>query len=294
MKFFLMRVLFYALLFVPLLSGAQGFIDIVRVDATRGIMGKDYEQLSAFNTTVQLPILLSSGDAILTGFAIEAADVESTFSSYKGRVLMLNLGANINVKPDQPLTVLTFQRMSSDAFQFRGDAYQFGLAALYTYKKTENNTLRLGFYGNTEFMGPIVTPLFGLDWEIGPRLRFYGVLPANGTIAYQQSENWFMGLNFIGTFQTYQQPGDGDFYLQRAVNLLSLYSDYYLTKNIVFNAKLGFMIGSGFKRFETGDKIDWALNLIKFGDDRTELDRISIDGFVARAGLIFRFSLEDQ
>lgn len=279
---------------MPCLAFTQGFIDIARIDLTRGLMGNDYEELTGLNATIQFPILLNSGDAILTGLTVEGVGVEDVFSSYKARNLTLNLGANINLAEGRPLTFFTFQRMNSDSFTFDGDAYQFGLAALYTYKKTEDTELRLGFYANTEFMGPIITPLFGVDWKISPKIRFYGVIPASGAISFQQNENWFIGLDFLGVFQTYKQPADGDFYLQRAVNLLSLFSEYYLTKNIVFSTKFGYLIGSGYRLFQEGDKVDWALNLVKFGDDRTELDRISTDGLVLKAGLVFRFNLENN
>ncbi len=294
MSLSLKKSVFCLIFIIPFWLCGQGFIDIARVDVTRGLMGNDYEELTGVNATLQVPILLSSGNVILTGLVIEGTGVEDVFSDYKARNLTLNLGANINIKPERPLTVLTFQRMNSDAFEISSDAYQFGIAALYTYKKTEENEFRLGFYGNTEFMGPIFTPLFGVDWKITSKLRFYGVLPSTGAISYQQKDNWFIGVDFLGVFQTYRQPSDGDFYLQRAMNLMSLFSDYYLTKNIVFNAKIGFLVGSGYKLFETGDKIDWALNLVKFGDDRTELDRISTDGIVVRAGLVFRFNLENN
>lgn len=284
----------YLLVFLPVWLGAQGFIDIARLDATRGLMGSDYEELNGLNFSTQIPILLSSGDAILTGFTMEGTGVEDVFSAYKARNITLSLGANVNLSEGRPLTVATIHRMNSDQFTVNGSAYQFALVALYTYQKKENAEFRLGFYTNTEFMGQLVTPLFGIDWKISPRVRFYGVLPATGTLSFQQKDNWFIGADFLGVFQTYRQPSDGDFYLQRAVNFLSFFSDYYLTKNIVFNAKVGFLVGSGYKLFEEGDKVDWALNLVKFGDDRTELDRIKTDGLVVKAGLVFRFNLENN
>lgn len=286
--------LFSLIILVPSFLWAQGFIDIARLDATRGLMGNDYDELNGLNLSLQFPILLPSKDAILTGFSMEGTGVEDAFSEYRARNMTLSLGANINLKEGRPLTVATFHRMNSDQFTIDGSAYQFAVVALYTYQKKENAEFRLGFYTNTEFMGPLVTPLFGIDWKISPKVRFYGVLPATGTLSFQQNDNWYIGADFLGVFQTYRQPMDGDFYLQRAVNLLSFFSDYYLTDNIVFNAKIGFLLGSGYKLFEEGDQVDWALNLVKFGDDRTELDRIKTDGLVAKAGLVFRFNLEKK
>lgn len=294
MKIVLKHVFILLVVLSPVWLGAQGFIDIARLDATRGLMGNDYDELNGLNFALQIPILLPSKDAILTGFSMEGTGVEDAFSDYKARNMTLSLGANVNLKEGRPLTVATFHRMNSDQFTVDGSAYQFALVALYTYQKKEHAEFRLGFYTNTEFMGQLVTPLFGIDWKISPKLRFYGVLPATGTISYQYRDNWFIGADFLGIFQTYRQPSDGDFYLQRAVNLGSLFSEYYLTDNIVFNVKVGLLVGSGYKLFEEGDKIDWALNLVKFGDDRTELDRIKTDGIVAKAGLVFRFNIENQ
>lgn len=290
MRGFLLSVL----VLVPSFLWAQGFIDIARLDATHGLMGNDYEGLKGLNLALQFPILLPSKDAILTGFSMEGTGVEDVFSDYQARNLTLSLGANVTIREGRPLTVATFHRMNSDQFTLDGSAYQFAVVALYTYQKKENAEFRVGFYTNTEFMGPIVTPLFGIDWKISPGVRFYGVLPATGTLSFQQNDSWFIGADFLGIFQTYRQPTGGDFYLQRAVNFLSFFSDYYLTDQIVFNAKIGFLLGSGYKLFEEGDQIDWALNLVKFGDDRTELDRIKTDGLVAKAGLVFRFNLEKK
>ncbi len=294
MKSGLKRVFLYVLVLLPVSLSAQGFIDIARLDATRGLMGNDYDELNGLNFALQVPILLPSKDAILTGFSMEGTGVEDAFSDYKARNMTLSLGANVSLGEGRPLTVATFHRMNSDRFTVDGSAYQFALVALYTYQKKENAEFRLGFYTNTEFMGQLVTPLFGIDWKISPKIRFYGVLPATGTLSFQQNDNWYIGADFLGVFQTYRQPSDGNFYLQRAVNLMSIFSDYYLTDNIVFNVKVGFLVGSGYKLFEEGDKIDWALNLVKFGDNRTELDRIKTDGIVAKAGLVFRFNIENN
>lgn len=294
MKRSLIQSVFFLLMLAPVLLSAQGFIDLARLDYTRGLKGNDYDELNELNLALQFPILLKSGDAILTGFSMEGTGIEDAFSDYNSRNLTLSVGGNVNIKEDRPLTFATFHRMNSDQFTIDRSAYQFALVALYTYRKTENAEFRLGFYTNTEFMGQMVTPLFGIDWKISPRVRFYGVLPATGTLSFQQNENWYIGADFLGVFQTYRQPGDGAFYLQRAVNLMSVFSDFYITKNIVFNAELGFLLGSGYKLFEEGDKIDWALNLVKFGDDRTELDRIKTDGLVFKAGLVFRFNIENK
>ena len=164
---------------------------------------------------------------------------------------------------------------------------------MYTYKTTEKASFQIGFYANREFLGIVATPLFGIDLKISDRIRFSGVLPASGNIAYKHSKKWFSGLHFLGVFQTYKQPGLGDFYVQRSVNQGSIYTEYYLTKFIVANFKLGYRLGSAYRLFREDDKIDWALNLLKFGDNREEISSISTNQFIISASLKFRFPLEN-
>lgn len=281
-------------LFVLILKTAtgQGYIDLISVDYNYGLNDDKYDDLSSLGLTLQVPVPLPNQDVILSGFIIESSETSRGTTAFGTRNLTFNGGYQKQFKNDKALLFLTIHRFNGNEFRLNSSYYQLAIASLYTYKKTDNGTYQLGFYTNQEFMGRIITPLFGIDWRIGPRLRFYGVLPASGSLAYLQSKRWFYGLNFIGIFQTYQQEQLNNQYVQRVINQLSLFSNFYITKQIVFETKLGYHIGSGYRSFQEGDKIGWALNVIKFGDNRQELDRISTDGLVFTAGIKFRFDLE--
>ncbi len=271
----------------------QGFVDLASFDYFYGLNDQEYTKYNSMGLTLQGPIPLKNKDIVLTGFAIEGAGIERSNTTYQSRNLTFNAGYQKQLTQGRSIVFLTVNRFNGDAFALNSENYQFGLVGLYTYKKTEDNALQIGFYTNSEFMGQIVTPLFGVDWKINPKVRFFGVLPAAGTLSFKQHEKWFYGLHFFGIFQTYKQPDDGAFYLQRSINQLSLFSDFHLTEQLVFNIRVGYRLGSFYKRFAEGDKVDWALNLIKFGDDRTELDSITTNGLMLTMGLRFRFNLEN-
>lgn len=272
-------------------SYGQGFIDLARLDYNYGLDDNRYINYRSLGLNLQVPVLLKNKDALLTGIAIEGTQIRNEALSLKSRNLTFNAGYNKVWRNNKSLIFLTIHRMNGDQFEWRTDNYQLGIVGLYTYKKDENSTLQIGFYTNSEFMGQVVTPLFGVDWKVAPKIRFYGVLPASGTLAIQQNAKWYYGLNFLGIFQTYQQPEMGDFYIQRSINQLSVYSDFYLTKQVVFNIKLGYRAGSGYRLFSSDDKVDWALNVLKFGDNRDELGRIATNGFILTMGLAFRYDL---
>ncbi len=275
------------------LCKAQGFIDLLSFDYYRGLNEGNYDDYNTLNLTLQAPIPLKNQDVILSGFVLEQAAIDYRNTSFTAKNLTFNAGYQRQLNNGKSLLVLSIHRFNSDEFRLVSENYQFGFVGLYTYKKTDNATFQIGFYTNQEFMGTIATPLFGIDWKISPRVRFYGVLPATGTIAIKNNEKWYYGLTFLGIFQTYQQPELGDFYIQRSINQASLYSEYYLTKQIVLNIKLGYRVGSAYRLFRTGDEVDWALNVLKFGDNREEIDFISSDQFIFTAGLRFRFGLEN-
>lgn len=271
----------------------QGYIDLLSVEYFEGLNKGNYDRYTSFNTTLQAPIPLPSKDVILTGVMLDGADIRDPESEYTIRNVTFNAGFQKQLKNGKSLLILGINRFNSDELAIQGSDYQFGLASLYTYSKKENASYQIGFYTNREFAGVVVTPLFGIDWEISPKIRFSGVLPATANFAYQHNKKLFTGIHFLGIFQTYKQPGLGDFYVQRSVNQGSLYGEYYFTKWLVLNIKMGYRVGSAYRLFREEDKFDWALNVIKFGDEREEVSFISSDQFIVSASLKFRLALED-
>jgi len=286
------------LCFIALISSAfssisQGYIDLLSVEYFEGLNKGNYDRFSVINTTLQAPIPLPSKDVILAGAVLEGTDIRSENIEYSARNVTFNIGFQKQLAAGKSILALAFNRFNSDGYTLAGDFYQFGFVSLYTYKTTEKATFQIGFYTNREFLGVVATPLFGIDWKISDRVRFSGVLPASANLAYKHTKKWYSGLHFLGIFQTYKQPALGDFYVQRSVNQLSFYTEYYLAKYIVANFKLGYRVGSAYRLFREEDKIDWALNVIKFGDNREEISFISSDQFVVSASLKFRFPLEN-
>lgn len=274
------------------LSG-QGYIDLLSVEYFEGLNRGNYDRYTSFNTTLQAPIPLPSKDVILSGVILDGADIRDLETEYNIRNVTFNAGFQKQLKDDRSLLLLSINRFNSDQFSLDGNSYQFGFVGLYTYKKTEKASFQLGFYTNREFLGQVTTPLFGIDWKISPKIRFSGVLPAIANLAYRHHDKLVTGIHFMGIFQTYRQPELGNYYVQRSVNQASLYGEYYFTKWLVMNLKVGYRVGSAYRLFREEDKIDWALNVIKFGDNREEISFLSSDQFIITASFKFRLSLED-
>ena len=70
------------------------------------------------------------------------------------------------------------------------------------------------------------------------------------------------------------------------------YADLYVTKNIVIRGHAGYLIGSSLDEYTIGDKVDWSLSILKFGDDRTRLSSIDVEGMFYTASLVFRINTD--
>ena len=172
------------------------------------------------------------------------------------------------------------------------DHLQLGGVALWSIKKSDTYTYRLGLYLNPEFFGFFVVPLFGFDWQINSKSRLFGNMPATATFLHQINPRLGTGLYFSGLISSYNQPQIGLFYVQRGFNYLAGFLDYYLTEKLVLQFRPGILIGSKFKMYQEDDQVNWSLSAIKFGDDRTVQSEIDASGLLVQAGVIYRFKVE--
>ncbi len=273
---------------------AQGFLDLAKVEYQYGLNNANYDDYQALRFSAQYPIVLKNEDVVLTGLAVGGYGLSLDDVTFEPRNIRFNVGYRWKINEQKSLTLITIHRMNGDSYQPNIDNFQFGVIGLYTYRDKPGPMLQFGFYTNTEFVGQFFTPLFGLDWNISPRVRFFGVLPINGTMQVTGTDRFLYGVNFTGVFATYRLEDLGNHYLQENINQLSLYTDLYLTKQLVFNVKLGYRLGSNNRLYRNGDKIDLALNMVKIGDDRTQIDNIKTDGLVISAGLVFRYKIPES
>lgn len=127
-------------------------------------------------------------------------------------------------------------------------SFQAGGLILVNYKINPKLTVKAGLYYNREAFGDFFMPLGGLEYKVDSTLQVWGTLPGSFFIEKQLKKRWYAGLTFKAVTNSYQLFHLQ--YLQVNDNQLSLFSDYYITKNIVLNAEAGHSL---FRRIRIGN-----------------------------------------
>jgi len=165
------------------------------------------------------------------------------------------------------------------------DGFQFGVLATASKKISDELSLGFGLYTNHELFGQLLTPILAIDWQISQRWRLFGNFPMYNTLSYTINEKWNAGINYIGLVTTFSS---GPTYIERQSLDFSAFIEYYLTRQLVIQARLGYPVGRKFEEYETGDKVDLTLTLLRFGEDRQILRSFNESQLFAGIHLFFR------
>lgn len=257
----------YILAAVLLLSGgavltAQPYLDLVQVNATRspgGGLWRQNQQTNSFShlqADFTLPLIFKKDSSMLLfspftehwWLDIPNSGLPKHYTSW-GMQLTL-------VKPLSENWTLNgvfaprFNGWENAAFK---NAFQAGGALLFAYRKSKTLTYKFGLYYNSEFSGPFFMPLAGIDWQVNKKTTIFGILPGSLNIERTPAKQFSYGLAFRAITNSYRD-GLTAFTGQRGFmrvdeNQLGLYTDLYLTKNLVWNLELGHSV---FRRFRAG------------------------------------------
>ncbi len=147
------------------------------------------------------------------------------------------------------ITVSAIPRWNGNNNSVFKNSFQMGVAVLASYKKKAGLVLKAGLYYNAELSGPFFMPLLGIDWKIGDRDNLFGILPGSIVFEHKIFRALFGGLNFKATTNSYDAGfihyntnagiADNERYLRIDENQLSLFFDFYFTKNFVLNMEAG-------------------------------------------------------
>ncbi len=165
-------------------------------------------------------------------------------------------------------------RINADFRNIVATDYQFGGAVLAIYKKTKNLNYKFGLYYNSEFFGPFIIPLLGIDWNINEQLNLFGLLPGNLELEYRFNSVLYGGINFKSITNSYRF--DGLSYLKVSDNYLKFFLDYYLAKKIAITIEAGHTV---LRKYKTGHTNEQFVQN-NFGD-----------GLLLKVGLSYRIRL---
>ena len=170
-----------------------------------------------------------------------------------------------------------------------GEGFQLGLLAVVNNRIKENLTLGYGLYTNHELFGQLLTPVLGIDWQITDRWRLFGNFPLYNTLAYQINPKFNTGLNYVGLITSFQ--GDKT-YIERISLDFSYFLEYYITSQIVVQARLGYPLARTFEEYNEKDRVDFSFSLLRFGEHRSLVSSFDEANWFVGLHLFFRVSTD--
>ena len=240
------------------------------------------------NLAAKAPLKINATDFILVGFSANrltfSGDSLPGGSSFSATTLQVGYIANFG---RYNITAVALPKVSSDFTAVTHHSFQMGGILVFSVKYSANFKLKYGCYYNQEFFGPLIVPIIGLDWKVNEKLRIFGNLPITATAEYTLSKRFSTGIFFNANTCSYLYDKQKQ-YIHKSTQEISAFGDLYLTKNMVFQTKLGYTLGRKYDLFNLSDKIDAKL-FTEIGDNRTQLNSNALkDGFIGEFKLIFR------
>ncbi len=271
---------------------AQPYIDIVSVKVS---VSPNSGKSQAKNIPVQnkhyiagvlYPVKLKDSSKIILGLYNEGWIITSkrwNGLSNELQALIIPVGFVKPLRGKWSVATTLISRWNGETGDMYKESFQLGGSLIAAYKKDSNLTFRIGAYYNSEFFGPFIIPLVGVDWKITNKDNLFGLLPQQLTYEHKLSDKFYWGTvyrMFNNSFRTgkYGSNNSPAFVRINEMQLL-LSADVYLAKRVVFNIEAGHSV---FRKIRLG--IDDAKKHY-YQDDAVN------DGFVFKAGLMYRVRL---
>ena len=272
---------------------AQPYFDAVVLRGTgspdAGILRNNYTPVNYkhFVAGISVPLLIKkdSSKVIFGAFterwAITANDIKDVPNAVQALFLPVSYVKPVSKKWFIAATLIP--RWNGNANEVFKNSFQFGVSFIASYKKATNLTYRVGVYYNSEFFGPFIIPLVGIDWKLSAKDNLFGILPQILTYEHKVSNRFYWGAEYRMYNNTYR-AGYLSYSLMpifMRINEMQLLlsADVYLTKKIVFNIEAGHSI---FRHIRLG--LDDARKNY-YADEKVN------DGFLIKAGLLYRIRL---
>ncbi|MFH0758590.1 MAG: DUF6268 family outer membrane beta-barrel protein [Bacteroidota bacterium] len=211
--------------------------------------------------------------------------------------IILRTGLLQKFSKGRSLQVLVAPRLMSDFQNLDGNSFMFG--GVLSYKKKFRDELGIGFgvIYNTELFGPYMVPFLDLDWQLSANWRIKGMIPITARVEYTVNENMLVGFNHFGLITTYALGNEayaGD-YMERQSIDLSLFIRQRLAGNIFVEGMAGYAVGRKYRQFEGDQKVDFAIPLVAFGDNRVVKNEMAgfDNGLILTLKLIYNMTMPD-
>lgn len=299
------QVLLLALVLANAGACAQNFVDLANVywrtsPSNAAPSGTDRVNFNTWSLDAKAPLVLSDKLTLIPGFELSHNQiVNSNATSWTFSATALQLGAEVKWSGRFKSLCMLIPKLSS-TFTGGMDSkdFQFGGILLNTLKRNDTFDWRFGAYVNSELFSVMVVPLLGFNWKMNEHWRLKTLIPVNLELSRIMNPKWIAGLLFVGANASYrlrQQlnpntvfPGSYQPYMDKADNNAWLYSDIYLTKNLVLNLKAGYSVLRKYRIYDADDRLAFKLGPVNLGNDRFEAPVLMKNGWSFETRLIFR------
>lgn len=251
------------------------------------------------NADITLPIVISEKAAFLTGVTYESISAQFNPNRAVETVtgITLKLGSNIQHNSQWSGTYLLLPKISSDLKQLGRNDFQIGGVALIKYEKTSRFNYRFGAYFNQELFGPFLVPMFGLYYLApGEKLELKLLLPLAGNLTYKIGTHSSLGLNYKGQIRSYNLNtpyfNETERYLARSTNEATGFYQYAFGNGLNLQVGVARTIARHFRAYT--EKVDFALPLLYFGDNRTQLNTDFSDNWMFKFSVFYRLYLRER
>jgi hypothetical protein len=245
--------LFAILIIISLKGFTQPYVDPIHIRYTYGFQSqsKAGTPFSHLYIGPDFPTQLKKNFIFVVSPVYENWNIDSSSNkSFLPTVSSVVLALSAVIPLDTArwsLTISAIPRINSENLNLN-NSFQMGGVLLAVYKKNNNLKYKFGVYANSEFFGPFIIPLAGIDWHIDSRNNLFGVLPGKLTFEHKLNNHFYTGSTFRAITNSYRLNNGN--YLRIDDNQLSGFIDCYATKHIVFTGEAGYGI---FRKLRTGN-----------------------------------------
>ena len=293
-------ILLFILIAFVIPGFTQNFVDLVNINySISPSTGDTNAQVEKMGVHIQLPIVLDNKDVIITGFGGAVTEIrnfhEDNAYSQDLHNLVFLLGYKKIINEKVSWMGLVLNQINAGPENVSLKYYQPGFYTVFTIAKSENMKFKIGALYKYEFSGPFIIPLFGVDWQVNDKLQIFGTLPISANVIYKPGDKLAYGFSFKGSIASYGLENGGvDTYIQENNNELHALIDYYVTKNIVLQGKVGYYADNKFRRYLPEDKVTASMGPVIIGDNRTPVSQAYGSGLAYKISLIYRFTFNQE
>ena len=294
-KYKILSILCYVII-VPN-TFAQNYIDLFELESfysNRVLENSDDQiKLNSYNINAIVPLFNGNTSSIALSLNYDNLETENESDKYF-KVFSFATNLVFSKSHNEFLTVryILMPKLLGNPSKTNTKVTQLGFAALANKLLNETANISYGFLYNNQLFGPFIVPLIGYYTKVND-IEVNILLPQNMDVNYKVNPNIFIGLKFNGKMNSYALESNvfglnQNTYLSANENQLGTYLDYNY-KNFHFSIFGGYSFMSSYKIYSDLDRTNLSLFMLKFGDNRYQLNNDLKNGFVIKSSVYYRF-----